>query len=379
MFAAMFTSMRFHAFDMERWQSTWENEVDYNLSESGVHPLALAELLQLAGDDVGDTLLGYGQSNGSRELRAHIARLYPGASESNVMVTNGSAEANFVAMWQLLEAGGEIAVIVPTYMQTVGLAASSGASIREIPLREELGWQPAPDDIAAAVTDRTRAIVVTNPNNPTGAVLDDAARRAILEAAGRTGAWILADEVYTGAELEGAETPTFFGSHPRVIATSSLSKAYGLPGLRVGWIVSDAETADQLWARTDYTTISPGTLTDRLAALALRPDVRPRILERSRTLLQDGLRTLEQWFQDRGDFRYRAPDAGAICFARYDLPIRSIDLAERLRVECSVLVVPGEHFGMDRYTRFGYGLRAGELAGALDRVSDVLDGITATA
>ncbi|MGH7575475.1 MAG: aminotransferase class I/II-fold pyridoxal phosphate-dependent enzyme [Longimicrobiales bacterium] len=378
----MSTIMRFQPFEMERWQSTWENEVDYNLSESGVHPLVLAELLDLARGDVGDTLLGYGQSNGSRELRAHIARLYPGASEANVMVTNGSAEANFVAMWQLLEAGGgagEVVVIVPAYMQTAGLAASFGVPVRHIPLREALGWQPDPDDVAAAVTDRTRVVVVTNPNNPTGAVLDDAARRAILDAAARTGAWILADEVYTGAELDGAETRSFFGSYPRVIATGSLSKAYGLPGLRVGWVISDAETADRLWARTDYTTISPGALTDRLAALALRPDVRPRILERSRALLRDGLRTLEQWFRDRGDFRYRAPDAGAICFARYDLPVRSTDLAERLRVERSVLIVPGEHFGVDRTIRFGYGLPTHDLTAALDRVSDVLDAITATA
>lgn len=364
--------MKFHPFDMERWQSTWENEVDFNLSESGVHPLTLAELLELARETIGDTLLGYGQSNGTIELRARIARLYPGASEDNVMVTNGSAEANFVAMWQLLEAGGEIAIVVPSYMQPFGLAASFGATIREIPLREELGWQPSPDDIAAAVTDRTRALIVTNPNNPTGAVLGDDARSAILDAASRTGAWILADEVYTGAELHGAETPSFFGAHSRVIATGSLSKAYGLPGLRVGWVVADRATADQLWARTDYTTISPGALTDRLAALALRPDVRPRILERSRTLLRDGLRTLEQWIEQQGGFAYRPPDAGAICFARYDLPLRSTELAERLRLERSVLIVPGEHFGMDRYVRFGYGLPVDELRVALERVSDVL-------
>lgn len=209
--------MKFHPFDMERWQSTWENEVDFNLSESGVHPLTLAELLELARETIGDTLLGYGQSNGTIELRARIARLYPGASEDNVMVTNGSAEANFVAMWQLLEAGGEIAIVVPSYMQPFGLAASFGATIREIPLREELGWQPSPDDIAAAVTDRTRALIVTNPNNPTGAVLGDDARSAILDAASRTGAWILADEVYTGAELHGAETPSFFGDRKSVV------------------------------------------------------------------------------------------------------------------------------------------------------------------
>jgi aspartate/methionine/tyrosine aminotransferase len=360
---------------MERWQSTYENEVAHNLSESGVHPLTVGELLELADSSLDELRIGYGQSNGSRELRSHIARLYPGATEANVMVTNGSAEANFITMWQLLEAGGEIAIVSPTYGQTPGLAASFGATVREIRLHEESGWQPHPDEIDGAITSRTRAIVVTNPNNPTGAVLSAEARRALIDAADRVGAWILADEVYAGAELDGPETPSFFGSYPRVVASGSLSKAYGLPGLRVGWIVaSEAEAAD-LWARTDYTTISPGELTDRLAALALRPDVRPRILARTRELIRPGLRVLTEWMDEQGVFHYRVPDAGAICFARYDLPVNSRLLAERLRVERSVLIVPGDHFGLDRYIRFGFGLHADELRDALDRVSDVLGSV----
>jgi aspartate/methionine/tyrosine aminotransferase len=365
--------MKFQQFAMERWQSTYENEVDYNLSESGVHPLLLRELLALAGDTIDDTLLGYGQSNGSRELRGHIARLYRGASEENVVVTNGSAEANFVTMWRLLEEGGEIAILVPTYMQTHGLARSFGATVREIPLLEQRGWQPDPDAIAATVTERTRAIVVTNPNNPTGVVLGADGRRAVVTAADRVGAWILADEVYTGAELTGIETPSFFGDYPRVIATGSLSKAYALPGLRLGWLVAPTELAANLWARTDYTTISPGDLTDRLATLALRPDVRPRILSRTRELLHTGLPILEAWMESQGIFQYRAPDAGAICYARYDLPVNSSTLAERLRAQGNVLIVPGDHFGMDRYIRFGYGIPPAQLTAALQRVSAVLE------
>jgi aspartate/methionine/tyrosine aminotransferase len=371
--------MNFRPFEMERWQSTYENEVDYNLSESGVHPLTVGELLELADASLQELRIGYGQSNGSRELRAHIARLYPGASEANVMVTNGSAEANFVTMWQLLEAGGEIAIVSPTYGQTPGLTASFGVAVREIPLHEELGWQPQRDEIDDAITGSTRAIVVTNPNNPTGAVLSDEARRALVAAADRVGAWILADEVYTGAELAGPETPSLFGAYPRVIASGSLSKAYGLPGLRVGWIVADETEAANLWARTDYTTISPGELTDRLAVLALRPDVRPRILARTRALIRPGLRVLTDWMDEQGIFHYRPPDAGAICFARYDLPINSRLLAERLRVERSVLIVPGDHFGLDHHIRFGFGLPAAELRAALDRVSDVLGRVAGAA
>jgi hypothetical protein len=363
---------RFRPFLMERWQSTYEYVVDFNLSESGVHPLTVGELLALAGADVDQVLLGYGQSNGSIELRQLIARHYRGANETNVVVTNGSAEANFVAMWHLVEPGDAVAVVVPAYMQTPGLAHALGAEVREIPLRLELGWQPDPDEIAARVTEKTRAIVVTNPNNPTGSILNADARRALVHAADRVGAWILADEVYTGAERNGVVTPSFFGEYPRVVATGSVSKAYGLPGLRVGWVVAPADVAAAAWARTDYTTISPGELTDRLASLALRPDVRSRILERTRDYLGTGFSVLEEWLGENG-FSWLAPDAGAICFAKYDIPINSTVLAERLRIDRSVLIVPGDHFGIDGYIRFGYGLPEPALRTALERVSETLD------
>ncbi|MGH7446094.1 MAG: aminotransferase class I/II-fold pyridoxal phosphate-dependent enzyme [Longimicrobiales bacterium] len=369
----------FRPFAMERWQSTYENRVELNLSESGVDPLTLAELLEIGDAAISDVPLAYGQSNGSDLLRARIAALYEGAGDNGVVVCNGSAEANFLTMWELVRAGDEIAVLVPTYMQTYGLAQNAGARVVEIPLRAELGWQPDPDDIARAVTARTRIIVVTNPGNPTGAVLSDAARAAIVNAAQRTGAWILADEVYRGAELGGPQTASFFGSHERVIATGSLSKAYGLPGLRIGWSMSDARTAAALWARSDYTTISPGELTDRLATVALDPVVRPRLLERTRGIIRTGLDTLTQWFESTGGFYWRDPEAGAICLARYDADISSEDLAERLRVEQSVLIVPGSQFGIERHVRFGLGMPTTQFQLALDRIAETLRALEVSA
>lgn len=363
----------FRPFAMERWQSIHENRVTFNLSESGVHPLSFRELLELSGsDELEDTLLGYGQSNGSEELRAHICRLYRDCTNENVVATNGSAEANFIALWELVHPGDHVAIVVPTYMQTYGLAQNFGIGIREIWLREESGWQIDPADVRKAIDDRTRVIVVTNPNNPTGAILSAESRAAIIEAAQRVGAWIIADEVYSGAELNGAQTPSFFGEYDRVVATGSLSKAYGLPGLRIGWAVAPPQVAEKLWARKDYMTISPGELTDRMAAIALHPQVRPRILERTRSYLLNGATILEEWFEQHGIFKYRRPDAGAIYYARYDLPVNSSELAEQLRAEHSVLIVPGDHFGMDHFVRIGYGNQTDVLRAALDRVSDYL-------
>jgi aspartate/methionine/tyrosine aminotransferase len=362
----------FRPFTMERWQSTYENVVEYNLSESGVHPLALGELLALADSKADDVLLGYGQSNGSLALREAIARLYAGATVENICVTNGSAEANFVAMWALVEPGSETVIITPTYGQTPGLAAAMGAHVREVSLREESAWQLDPDDIGRTITSDTRLVVVTNPNNPTGAILSPEARAALIRAAERTGAWILADEVYSGAEMEGPETRSLWGEYRRVIATGSLSKAYGLPGLRIGWLVAPPDVAEQLWARKDYTTIGPGELTDRLAALALSSHVRPRILQRTRQRILEGWSITADWMEDQGCFTCRKPSAGAIAFARYDLPINSTELAERLRVEKSLLIVPGDHFGYDHFIRIGFGLPPDALRTALDRLGEVL-------
>jgi aspartate/methionine/tyrosine aminotransferase len=363
----------FQPFTMERWQSIYENQVRFNLSESGVHPLTLGELIEISGtDSFNDILLGYGQSNGTDQLRNHIAHLYRDCTPDSIVVTNGSAEANFIVLWELVRPGDEIVIIVPTYMQSHGLAANFDIKVKEVWLHEENGWQIDPQELSDAVSAKTRLIVVTNPSNPTGAVMTDEARVAVLAAAQRAECWILADEVYRGAELNGVATPSFFGEYDRVIATGSLSKAYGLPGIRIGWAVAPPEMADRLWARKDYMTISPGELTDQLAAVALRPDVRPRILERTRQRLHDGWNLTKAWMDDVGIFRYRAPDAGAIAYARYDLSIESGALAELLRAEYDVLIVSGEHFGMGKFMRIGFGPPVTVLRTALDRVETAI-------
>lgn len=366
--------MAFRTFEMERWQSTWENRVEHNLSESGVHPMTVGELQALGPhDDLASIRLVYGQSNGTDELRARIAALYPGASDANVVATNGSAEANFVAAWELMEPDAPVVMLLPSYMQTHGLAGAFGARVREVWLREERAWQPDPAEIEEAAGDDAGVIVVTNPSNPTGAVLSEEARAAVVRAAERSGAWILADEVYAGAELDGGETPSFWGTAERVVCTGSLSKAYGLPGLRVGWAVAPTELAERLWSRSDYTTIAPATLSDHLARIALHPEARPKILARTRAILRENLPVVQRWLEEMGGFSLYPPAAGAIAYARYEEGPEPDDLAERLRVEQSVLIVPGTHFGMGRYIRIGYGIPPAQLEEALAGVAAVFE------
>lgn len=374
--------MRLDKFEMERLQSTWENRVRYNLSESSVHPMSARELV--ADPDFLERLLGmplaYSQSNGTDELRAAIAALYPGAGPDNVEVTNGGSEANFVTVLSTLEPGDEVVVVLPNYGQIWGLVNSLGMVARKVLLREDRNWAPDLDELDSAVSARTRMIVVTNPNNPTGAILSSDEMDAIVRAAERSGAWILADEIYQGSERDGITTPTFWGRYDRVIITNGLSKAYGLPGLRIGWIVAPAERIARMWACHDYTTIAPGTLSDALARVALSPEGRARCLERTRGICRQNFPLFRAWMEKHGDlFRMVEPRAGAIAYVRYNLPVNSTSLIMRLLEEKSVLVVPGDHFGMDHYLRVGYGPPSDYLLEALELVHEVLESIAAHA
>jgi aspartate/methionine/tyrosine aminotransferase len=361
--------MPFVTFDLERWQSTWENRVRHNLSESGVHPLCVRELLQLAGaatDDLLDIRLGYSQSNGTDPLRARIAALYPGATPDQVLVTTGSAEANYLTALRLIEPGDAVAMLLPNYLQLWGHVQNLGAVVRGFRLHEEHAWAPDPAEIRAAITPGTKLVVVTNPHNPTGHILDAAARRAIVDRAAEVGAWLLADEVYIGAERDGRTTESFWGSYDRLVCVAGLSKAYGLPGLRIGWLVGPKDLVTEAWARHDYTTIGPSGASDHLATIALDPTVRERLLARTRGLLRQNYPVLESWLRSFGGaLSWVAPQAGAICFVRYRAAIGGEELVERIRVAQSVLLVPGEHFGMPGYIRFGYGNEGSELREAL--------------
>lgn len=362
-------------FLLERWQSEWENRVPFNLAESGVHPLSLDEVLDPAERAaLGTVRLGYTQTNGTPELRAAIAADYPGAGPDHVLVANGTSEANFVALWRLVEPGDEVVVVLPNYMQVPGLVEGFGARLVPVWLHEAKSWTLDEAELEARVGERTRVICVCNPNNPTGAVLSEREVRAVVSAAARHGCWILADEVYRDAVREGPRPESFWGRWDKVLVTSGLSKAFGLPGLRLGWAVGPEPLVADLWGRRDYTTISPAALSDAIARVVLRPDRRARVLARTRALLRENWALFSEWLSVRADaLTVIPPLAGAIALARHGLPISSAELAERLLREQGVLVVPGEQFGLEEHLRIGFGNEPGQLRAALDRAALLFD------
>jgi len=355
--------MHIDKFEMERMQVQYENVVDYNLSESGVLPLKLSELLDGQGDPeiFLNQELCYPEADGSPLLRERIAQFYPDCKPSNITVINGASEANYVSLWTLLEKGRRLAFMLPNYMQGWGLgrAYAEGVDTFHLVLREENGqrrWALDVDELRQVVTPKTNVILVTNPNNPTGAVLNEDEMEVVVETARRVGAWIISDETYRGAEVEGDTSPTFWGRYEQVVVTSGLSKAFALPGLRIGWAVAPEEMIEQIWIHHDYVTTTPGFLNDRLAAIAMEPVRREAILARTRKIIRSNLRLLEEWLNEYSHlFHYARPVAGAIAYFEYDFPINSTTLIDRLRMESSVLLVPGEQFGLDKGIRVGFG------------------------
>ena len=367
--------MKFEEFELERNQSLFEHEVDYNLSESGLHPLPLKSILtEDEQQELLETELIYGYTTGTPMLREKIADLYTGADFDNVLATSGSAEANFVAVMTLLEPGDELIYMVPNYLQIRGIARSFGITVKELPLREELGWQWDMKELESMISSKTKMIGVCHPNNPTGSIVSKENMGKIIDIASGNDCWILSDEVYRGAELNGIESPSFYGNYEKTIVNAGLSKAYRLPGLRIGWTVGPKDYIKKAWAFHDYTSISIAYHSDWVASRILDTKRRKQILDGTKQHLNQNMNTLVEWIDTcDGKLSLSPPQAGAIAFVRIKMDIPSQDLTYHIRDNFSVLLTAGKWFGLEGFLRFGYGPPNGYLLEALDRIGQSLE------
>lgn len=374
--------MRIERFSMERTQCIYENLVDYNLSESGVMPLRVEELIEgvMKPAELLRTKLSYSWAGGSPTLRERIGQWY-GVDAEHIAVTNGSSEANFMEFWGLLEKGDRAAIMLPNYLQTWGLARHFVG--RADPYRLTLTkakdgtkrWSLDIDSLKKAVSSKTKVILVTNPNNPLGSVLTAKEMDAIIRIARKADAWIIADEVYRGAELEGDTGESFLGrGYDNVLITGGLSKAFGLPGLRIGWIAGPPKVVRKLESYHDYLTLTPTMLSEKLALVAMERKTRERLLERTKKIVRTQLPELETWIDGREDLSYVRPQAGAIAMIKYRGKISSLDLFQRLIDERSVLITPGVHFNLPgKYFRVGYGYDMEHTLKGLSQIGSFLD------
>lgn len=369
--------MHITPFAVEMWMNAYETRCSLNLAETCVDSLTVAQLLDLTGANAGDLSallpmkLTYGDILGSDRLRDAIAGLYDRQGRDNVVVTHGTIGANALVHQALVSRGDRVVAVVPTYQQHYSIPDALGAEVVPLHLRSENGWLPDMDELARLATPGTRLIALTNPNNPTGALIDRAGLEQIADIARRAGAWVLCDEVYRGTDQEGpGATASMADIYEKGISTAGMSKAFSLAGLRLGWVVASPEVIEAVTIHRDYTTISVGMIDDHLAAMAL--GAKDRVLGRWRAITRSNLVLLSEWVAGEPRASFVRPRSGTTAFVRLDVPMGSEAFCTALLAETGVLFTPGAAFGIEGHARIGYACATDVLREGLLRTSAFL-------
>lgn len=369
--------MYIEPFKVEIWMNEWETRCDFNLAETCVASITIDELLQLCGrnsDDLSELLamkMTYGAIEGSDRLRGAISALYDDQDIENITVTHGTIAANTLVHRALVSAGDEVVSIVPTYQQHYSIPASIGADVHMLRLQEKDGFLPDLEALRKRVTPQTKLIALTNPNNPTGALMGRAMLEQIAEIAREVGAYVLCDEVYRGTGQTGdGMGPSIVDVYEKGIATAGMSKAYSLAGLRVGWVVAPPEVTQAILIHRDYDTISVGMINDHFAAMAL--ENRDKLLGRSHRITRSNLAVLDAWVTDQPRVTWVKPQAGTTAMLKVDVPMTTREFCVDLLQKTGVMLTPGDAFDMEGYVRIGYANSPDILAAGLRRMGDYL-------
>ena len=356
--------MKIEEFLLERWMTRHETHVRFDIAESGILPLSTQDLLNLLPSDQRasalDALLslplGYSEARGTEALRGLLAATYQRADADSILVTTGAIEANFLLFNCLLDPGDHMIAPFPAYQQLYSVPKAIGCDVSLWHVGPETGYQYDMRALEKLVTPKTKVIVVNTPHNPTGAMLSPKDAAHVYALAESVGAVVIGDEAYRWLAVpDGAPfAPPFFDLGPRGISVGTLSKPFGLPGLRTGWIAGPPDLIRRCWSYRDYVTLSPGKLNDALARLAL--EHRDQIVQRNRGIIEANLREATRWMAERSAFlSWTPPRGGLLALIKYDLPMDSLPLADKLALEYSVMLAPGSAFGYERHLRLGVG------------------------
>ncbi len=376
--------MKIETFALERWMSTWEVKVEYDIAESGIFPMSTRELLDFEPPAERDQLLsrlldlrlGYSEARGTEELRSIIAATYENTNADEILVTTGAIEANFLLFNALLEAGDHVVAVYPAYQQLFSVARAIGCDVSLWELRPENDFKYDLDELERLVTPETRLIVINTPHNPTGAMLSAEQVKRIYDLAESVGANVLSDEAYRWLELPGGDAfaPPTRNLGPHGISVGTISKPFGLPGLRIGWVAASADLIAKCWGMRDYVSLSPGKLNDALAVQAFKH--LDRIVERTHAIVGENIPTAARWFAEHADLvSWTPPRGGLLALMRYNLDVPSKDLSDRLAAEFSVMLAPGSAFGYEGHLRLGVGQSPPVFAEGLHRTALCLEAL----
>jgi len=369
--------MKLPPFALERFFARHEFGAKHLLCASDCESMSVEELCAMEPGSLaalGALRLGYTESPGSPSLRAAIARLYSSMDPEDVLVTSGAEEAIFVFMHAALASGDHIVVHQPCYRSLVDVARSIGCEVSAWEAREEKGWELEPDELGALIRPSTRAIVLNVPHNPTGYLMSSDVFFRTLRFAEERDLILFSDEVYRGLERTPADRlPAACDAGERAVSLGVMSKTYGLPGLRIGWVATrNAALKARMAVVKDYTTICASAPSELLAEVALRHA--DAIARRSREIIDANLGLLDGFFSRRaGIVSWQRPKAGPIAFPR--LLLGDVEAFCRDLVESSgVLLAPGVLFG-DAGSHFRLGFGRKSMPAALSKLEEVMDAL----
>jgi aspartate/methionine/tyrosine aminotransferase len=361
--------MKLSVFRQEEFFEDHEFSCELMLALSGAHPMTAAELAEAVGgapDE--DWEVGYTPSSGYPELREAIASLNPPAQTENVMVTVGAIEALLILHNLLLEPGDEVVCLWPAYQPLYELANGAGGSVRFVHLDEGRDFAVDLAEIEAAVTKRTRVVLLNVPHNPTGQTVGPDDLRELARRLEPRGVHLIVDEVFR--EMRSDHPPSAWDGQDNLIVIGSMSKSYALPGLRVGWMVARPDLVVQARQFRKYTSLNPGSRDQQWALAALLH--RDRVLERTWRITEDGADVATRWLADHeDDFEVVIPPAGGLFFPRLKRDVPTLDFCADLVRATGVLLAPGSVcYESEGFLRLG--VATPELAAGLERLDGYL-------
>lgn len=370
--------MKIKPFAVEEWMNAWEVGAKYNIAETCVDSISMNELFELTGEDKTEFLnrlcarrLSYGDIEGLPEFRKGVCGLYKTLNIENIVPTHGASGANHHVFYSLISPGDRVVSIMPTYQQLYSIPESYGADVQILHLSKENNYLPDLEKLRRLVTPETKMICINNPNNPTGALMSEQLLREIVEIARSADAWILCDEVYRHLSQEDGWCPSIVDLYEKGISVSSMSKAFSLAGLRLGWIAThDMSVVKSCLSHRDYNLVSCGVFDEMLAAAALKH--RDKLLERSRKIVRENLQILDDWVSSEPHVSYVKPQAGTTALVYYDLDIPSYEFCEEMYKKTGALVTPGDCFEVPHSMRIGYAYGKQDLIDGLKAISEYI-------
>ena len=368
--------MKIETFSLERYFAQYEFSARHLLSSSDCEALSLSELIASADEEMTrlwrNLRLGYTESAGHPLLRRAVAGTYGGIGKDDVLVA-APEEAIFLLMHALLSPGDHVVCTFPGYQSLYEVPRSIGCEVSTWEPHEERGWRFDVEELAARMRPNTRLVIVNFPHNPTGHVPSRDDFDAVVRLVRERGAYLLSDEMYRFLELEeGRRLPAACESYEGAFSLSGLSKVYGLPGLRIGWLASrDREALELVRELKDYTTICSSAPSELLAIMALRN--RSRIIGQQTDLVRTNVGVLQAFFDEYQDcFEWNRPVGGSICFPRMTAGDDTFSFCEELVKEAGIMLVPSRMFQFgDHHVRIGFGRK--DLPRVLERFSRYLD------